>query len=81
MVNVWSLVALETLFRKGLLMTCKFPRFMMRITYSSAHISKANFIIVPMMDFREAWTDAKLYEFFDLDADEVALIPSIGIRP
>ena len=61
-------------------MTCKFPRFMMRITYSSAHISKANFIFVPMMDFREAWTDAKLYEYFDFDADEVALIENT-MRP
>lgn len=45
-------------------MTCKLPRFMMRTTYSSVHISKANFIFVPMLDFTQEWTDQKLYEFY-----------------
>ncbi len=55
-------------------MTCKFTRFMMRTTYSSVHISKQNFMFVPMMDFSRAWTDADLYKWFDLTADEIGLI-------
>ena len=55
-------------------MTCKLPRFMMRTTYSSVHISKSNFIFVPMMDFKEAWTDEKLYSFFEFSDDEIALV-------
>ena len=54
--------------------TCKLPRFMMRITYSSVHISKQNFIFVPMMDFKQQWTDQKLYEFFELNDDEINTI-------
>ena len=55
-------------------MTCKLPRYMMRTTYSSVHISKANFIFVPMMDFTQPWTDEKLYSYFGLSDDESALV-------
>lgn len=55
-------------------MTCKLPRFMMRTTYSSVHISKANFIFVPMMDFTQSWTDEMLYSYFGLSDEEIALI-------
>lgn len=55
-------------------MCCKFVRFMMRTTYSSMHISRANFIFVPAMDFNRAWTDGDLYEYFYLSDDEVQLI-------
>lgn len=55
-------------------MTCKFPRFMMRATYSSVHISKSNFIFVPMMDFTKTWSDEKLYNYFGLSEDEKSLI-------
>lgn len=47
---------------------------MMRTTYSSVHISKANFIFVPMMDFTQPWTDEKLYSYFGLSDVESALI-------
>lgn len=53
---------------------CKFPRFMLRTTYSSVHVSKANFVFVPLMDFTKHWSDEKLYKLFDLSDDEVALI-------
>ena len=55
-------------------MTCKLPRFMMRTTYSSVHISKSNFIFVPMMNFKEEWTDQKLYDYFGLTQEEIDLI-------
>ena len=55
-------------------MTCKLPRYMMRITYSSVHISKANFVFVPMMDFMQSWTDEKLYSYFGLTESESTII-------
>ena len=51
-------------------MMCKLPRFMMRTTYSSAHISQSNFIFVPKMDYTRSWSDPKLYEYFGLSDDE-----------
>ncbi len=53
---------------------CKFPRFMLRTTYSSVHVSKANFVFVPMVDFTKHWTDETLYQTFDLSDDEIELI-------
>lgn len=61
-------------------MTCKFTRFMMRTTYSSVHISKQNFIFVPMMDYTRRWTDKDLYEHFELTDSEVSLIENT-MRP
>ena len=55
-------------------MMCKFPRFMLRTTYSSAHISQANFVFVPRMDFTQAWNDETLYKHFELSDDEIQLI-------
>lgn len=55
-------------------MNCKFPRFMMRVTYSSVHVSKGNFIFVPKLDFKQKWTDEKLYKYFELSEREIALI-------
>jgi len=55
-------------------MMCKFPRFVLRTTYSSAHISQNNFVFVPMMDFTKKWNDAELYSYFGLSEDEIQLI-------
>ena len=52
----------------------KFARYMMRTTFSSVHLSKNNFIFVPAMDFKEQWTDEKLYKYFELDDHEIELI-------
>lgn len=48
----------------------------MRTTFSSVHLSKNNFIFVPAMDFTESWSDEKLYQYFDLDNEEISLIES-----
>ena len=61
-------------------MTLKFPRFLMHETYSSMNISKSNFRFVPFMDFTRAWTDAELYDYFDLTEDEIAFVEGM-IRP
>ena len=61
-------------------MMCKLPRFMMRTTYSSAHISQSNFIFVPKMDYTRSWTDSELYEYFGLSDEEIKLVEST-MRP
>lgn len=53
---------------------CKFPRFMLRTTYSSVHVSKTNFVFVPLVDFKKRWTDSELYSYFNLSGDEINLI-------
>ena len=55
-------------------MLCKFTRFMMRLTYSSMHISKNSFILVPDLDYNLEWTDNALYDFFGLTPSEIDLI-------
>ena len=52
----------------------KFARYLLRATYSSVHVSKDNFIFVPLMDFHETWNDQKLYEYFELSDDDIDLI-------
>ena len=55
-------------------MHCKFTRFMLRLTFSSMHIAKSNFMFVPSQDFTEAWTDEKLYKKYLLTSKEIDLI-------
>ena len=55
-------------------MLCKFSRFMLRQTFSSMHIAKQNFVLVPAMDFKMKWTDELLYDYFDLNEEERMLI-------
>lgn len=54
--------------------SCKFPRFLLRTTFSSVHISRDNFVFVPKMDFTKQWTDDELYDYFELSDDEKILI-------
>ncbi len=55
-------------------MQCKFTRYMMRVTYSSVHIKKNNFIFVPKLDFTKTWTDNDLYSYFGLNDEEIRVI-------
>ena len=55
---------------------CKFTRFMLRLTYSSMHIARANFVFVPDQDFTEEWTDEKLYKKYELTEDEITFVES-----
>lgn len=61
-------------------MKLKFPRFLMHETYSSMNISKNNFRFVPWLDFSKPWTDAELYEKYQLSQEEIDFIESM-IRP
>lgn len=61
-------------------MKLKFPRFLMHETYSSMNISRNNFRFVPWLDFSKPWTDAELYEKYNLTQEEIDFIESM-IRP
>ena len=58
----------------------KFARFMLRLTYSSMHISKNNFRFVPLLDFNKEWEDEELYAFYGLSEQEISYIESL-VRP
>ena len=47
---------------------------MLRLTYSSMHIAKDNFMFVPIVDFTKPWTDEKIYKLFSLNEKEIELI-------
>lgn len=58
----------------------KFARFLLSLSKNSQHGTSKTYRFVPVMDFKEEWTDAKLYEFFKLTQDEIALIEK-SIKP
>ncbi len=58
----------------------KFARFMLRLTYSSMHISKNNFRFVPLLDFNKEWEDEELYSFYGLSEQEISYIEFL-VRP
>lgn len=53
---------------------CKFPRYLLRLTYSSMNIAKNNFMFVPKVNFKEQWNDKKLYYHFNLSNEEISLV-------
>ena len=57
-------------------MTCKLPRYLLRITYSSMHVGWQNFRYLPKLDISEGWTDRKMYDYFELSPSEVAVVES-----
>lgn len=58
----------------------KFPRFLLRQAISSVNITKECFRFVPFENFREKWTDEKLYKKYGLTQEEIEFIESM-IRP
>ena len=58
----------------------KFPRFMLRLTYSSMNVNRANFPFVPFLDFKKQWTDSELYKMYGLSPEETAYVESL-IKP
>ena len=61
-------------------MTLRFPRFLLHETYSSMNISKGNFRFVPFLDYSTEWTDEKLFDKYDCDAEEIEMVTSV-MRP
>lgn len=60
--------------------SCKFTRYLLRATYSSVHVSKDNFMFVPLVDLSKTWDDSTLYDYFELNQEERVLIEST-MRP
>lgn len=54
--------------------TRKFSRYLMRVTYSSMHISRQNFMFVPDLGLNKKWSDQQLYEYFSLSKEEISII-------
>lgn len=61
-------------------MVTRFFRFMILLTKNTQHITKQNYSLVPVQDFSQGWTDAKLYAKYGLNQDEIDFIESM-IRP
>ena len=58
----------------------RFARFLISLRKISQHLSKERFRWVPLLDFKEEWSDQKLYKKFKLSKQEIAFIEST-IRP
>lgn len=58
----------------------KLPRFLLRLTYSSMNVNRANFIFAPNQDFTKSYTDAELYDKYNLTESERNYIETL-IRP
>ena len=58
----------------------KFVRFLLRQAISSVNVTKECFRFVPCENFKEVWTDEKLYKKYGLNEDEIAFIEKM-IRP
>lgn len=52
----------------------KFARFLIAQALASMNISKASFRFVPQLDFHRSYSDAELYELFELTDEEVSTI-------
>lgn len=58
----------------------KFVRFLILQLMASINLARDKYEYVPLLDFSRRWSDADLYEEFDLTKDEIALIEST-IKP
>ena len=55
----------------------RFFRFMVSLRKISQHNPRDRFDFVPDLDMTQTWTDAKLYERYDLTAEEIVFIESM----
>ena len=61
-------------------MATRFFRFLVAQFMVSQDITKDRFAFVPVQDFKQTWSDTKLYKKYDLDKNEQEFIESC-IRP
>lgn len=52
----------------------KFCRYLVSTVLLTQNISRSSFRFVPLVSLQENWTDRKLFEWFNLDSEEVSLI-------
>lgn len=57
-----------------------FVRFLILQTITSINVTRNNYSFVPLQDFSRPWTDADLYDKYNLTTEEIAFIESM-IRP
>lgn len=58
-------------------MKTKFFHFLLGQLKNTQQMSPSMFKLVPLLDFKETWTDKKLYEKYNLTEDEVSFIDSV----
>lgn len=58
----------------------KFVRFLVAQITITQHLSKANFMMVPYLDFKEKWEENKLYKQYEITEEEIKFIDST-IKP
>jgi hypothetical protein len=61
-------------------MQTRFFRFMVQLIKTTQNISKGSFAFVPVQDLSRPWSDAQLYEKYQLSDSQVAFIESM-VRP
>lgn len=61
-------------------MCTDFFRFMVLLTKNTQDVLRGVYTFVPMQDFTETWTDAKLYKKYEISVEEQAFISTL-IRP
>lgn len=61
-------------------LSTRFVRFLLLQAISSINLSKDKFQFVPLQDWSETWSDAKLYQKYNLTKDEIDYIESM-IKP
>jgi len=57
-------------------MKTRFFRFLMSLFMYSHGITKDTYVLVPILDMKEQWTDDKLYRRYNLNTEEIAFIES-----
>lgn len=61
-------------------LTTKFLRFLVLLNKPAQHATSKVYTFVPVQDFRETWTDEKLYKKYSITTDEIKFIESL-VRP
>jgi len=61
-------------------MQTRFFRFLVLLKKNTQDATSKVYSFVPMQDFSQSWDDAKLYQKYQLDAQEIEFIESM-VRP
>ena len=59
---------------------CRLFRFLVLLHKPSQHSTRSVYTFVPMQDFKESWTDEKLYKKYEINSQEIEFINRM-VRP
>jgi site-specific DNA-methyltransferase (adenine-specific) len=59
---------------------CRLPRFLIQLHKASQNTTRKVYTFVPTQAWTQEWTDAALYQKYDLTPDEITFIESV-VRP